>query len=89
MNITTLTFTGIYACMNITTLTFAGIYACMNITTLTFAGICLFANSWFPWEIIVEILTMFAVETLGVVCALTTSVNHVGSWLNIRKRQAA
>jgi hypothetical protein len=23
------------------------------------------------------------------VCALTTSVNHVGSWLNIRKRQAA
>jgi hypothetical protein len=36
-------------------------YACMHITSLTFTGICLFANSWFPWQVIVEILTMFTV----------------------------
>lgn len=44
---------------------------------LTLARIGLLSKGWFPWQVVVEILAVFAVKAFGVVGALASSVNHV------------
>lgn len=56
------------------------------------AGVGLSADGRPPWQIVVKVFALFAIETLGVVRALAAAVDHVGRVrvrVHARKRQAA
>lgn len=59
----------------------------MLIAITTLASVCLTTNSRPPGQIMVEIFTLLAIETLGVVGTLATTVNHVRPLVYTRQRQ--
>lgn len=53
----------------------AGIGMVVTITWPT--CVRLFAHRGFPWQVVVEVLALLAIETLGVVRTLASAVDHV------------
>lgn len=56
---------------------------------LTFTSVGLLPHSRSPWQVIVEVLTLFTVESLGVVGALAAAVHHPRLVLHAGQGQAA
>lgn len=60
-----------------------------NFVNLTLTSIGLLSESGFPWKVVVKVFAVFAVQTLGVVGALASAVNHVVLGVESFQRQTA